>query len=106
MSIKLLILKSGENLVSEVKELVIPDTQKTYGYLLNKPQIISYDNSMFLMESSKDSEEPSVKVSLSPWIILTNDEDVLIPIDWVVTVVNPIETLEKMYAEQTNGSTN
>ena len=105
MTIKLLILKSGENIVSDVKELVIPNTEKVYGYLLNKPQKISYDNNLFLVET-KESENPSVKVSLTPWIILTNEEDVLITTDWVVTMVTPIDTLEKMYADQINGSTN
>ena len=105
MSIKLMILKSGENIVSEAKELVISDTEEVYGYLVTKPQKVSYDNSLFLVESS-DSDKPSVKVSLSPWIILSKDDDILIPKDWVVTIVNPIENLEKMYLEQTNGSAN
>ena len=43
MSIKLLYLKSGEQVISDVKELIRKDSDKVYGYVLHKPhEAVSY----------------------------------------------------------------
>ena len=39
------------------------------------------------------------EVSLIPWIALSEDEVIPIPSDWLVTMVNPVKQLEKMYIE-------
>jgi Uma2 family endonuclease len=44
--------------------------------------------------------ENSVNVVLSPWIIFTADENIPVNPDWVVTIVDPIEGLRKMYEEK------
>jgi hypothetical protein len=40
---------------------------------------------------------------MAPWIVLTSDEKIPVPLDWVVTIVEPIETIKKMYEEKVNG---
>ena len=42
MSIKLLVLKSGEDLVADVQEMVVED--KVVGYFLNKPCVVKMSN--------------------------------------------------------------
>ena len=42
MSIKLLVLKSGEDLVADVQEMVVED--KVVGYFLNKPCVVKMAN--------------------------------------------------------------
>jgi len=34
-----------------------------------------------------------------PWIPLTPDEDIPVPADWVITMVNPTAKLKEMYIE-------
>ena len=40
MSIKLTLLKSGETLISEMKELVAEKQQQAHAYLLENPHIV------------------------------------------------------------------
>ena len=55
MSIKLVLLKSGEQVIADAKELVAEE--KVCGYLLNKPQKVSATNSMLLTEEEGPSED-------------------------------------------------
>ena len=98
MSVKLFLLKSGEYVVSDGKELI--SGEKPCGYLFENPFKVVLNSPVFLAEENTES---SVQVSLSPWIILTEDKQIPIPFDWVITVVEPLETLKKMYEEQVNG---
>ena len=102
MSIKLILLKSGETLISDAKELVTED-QEVRGYLLKKPHKVSVDQSILLFEEETDITDNSVKVSLCSWIRLTDDDEILIRPDWVVTVVDPILNLKELYEEKVNG---
>jgi hypothetical protein len=101
MSVKLFLLKSGEYVVSDGKELI--SDEKPCGYLLENPFKVTLNAPIF---SAENSEESSVQVSLSPWIILTEDKQIPIPFDWVVTVVDPLQNLKNMYEEQVNGECN
>jgi len=111
MSIKLVLLKTGETLISDVKELVTQDSEtgekELCGYLFNKPHKINTNRQpIFLTESeSADSKDRSVEITLSPWILLTKDEDIPVTKDIVVTVVEPLESIVKMYESKVNGKT-
>ena len=102
MSIKLALLKSGETLICDIKELVSDD--KVCGYVLNKPHRIEYKRPILLTENQNNSSsDGEVQVSLSPWILLTSDEQIPISLDWVVTIVDPVKTILELYEEKVNG---
>jgi len=103
MSIKLALLKSGETIISDVKELFTGEDEFR-GYLFNKPHKIETRKTLLLTEEN-ETPRGDLEVSLSPWIILTSDEQIPISPDWVVTVVEPIETIKQMYEEKLNGET-
>ena len=100
MSIKLVLLKSGEQLISDAKELV--SEEKVRGYFLNQPQKVSVNRPILLTED-QSLEDVNVEITLSPWILLTSDKDIVVPTDWVVTVVEPLNSLVKMYQEKIDG---
>jgi hypothetical protein len=102
MSIKLILLKSGETLISDAKELVT-ECEEVRGYLLKKPYKVSVEQSILLFEEDIDSTDNSVKVGLTSWIPLTDDDEILIRPDWVVTLVDPILNLKDLYEEKVNG---
>ena len=104
MSVKLAVLKSGEQVIAEAKELVSKDEEKVRGYLFTRPHKVLTTQPMLLTEESKDDN--SLEVTLSPWIILSADKEVVVPTDWVVTVVEPLESVVKMYQEKTDGQNN
>ena len=101
MSVKLAVLKSGEQVIAEAKELVSKDEEKVRGYLFTRPHKVVTAQPLLLTEEAKDDN--SLEVTLSPWIILSADTEVVVPTDWVVTVVDPIESVVKMYQEKTDG---
>ncbi len=102
MSIKLAILKSGETVISDAKELIADDV--ICGYLLTDPHIVDTRKTMLLTEESQDSG--NVEISLVPWIMLTSERKVPIAKDWIVTIVEPIDTVKKIYEEKVNGQDN
>ena len=109
MSVKLLLLKSGEQILADTKELRrkednIPITDRVHGYLLNQPHKIVATKPVVLTENV--DEERNLQITLSPWILLTEDKVISIPKEWVITIVNPIESVVKMYEEKTNGQSN
>ena len=105
MSIKLLLLKSGEQVLADTKELRrkddVPISDKVSGYLLSLPHKVTANKPLVLTENV--NEERNVEITLSPWILLTEDKVMTIPKEWVITIVNPIESIVKMYGEKTNG---
>lgn len=100
MSIKLALLKSGETIISDAKELISDD--KVCGYLFNNPHKIETRKSFLLVEEN-ESPKADLEVSLSPWIILASDTQIPVPPDWIVTIVEPIQTIKEMYEEKLNG---
>ena len=99
MSVKLAVLKSGEQVIAEAKELV--SEEKVRGYLFTRPHKVVTAQPMLLTEEAQDDN--SLEVTLSPWIILSADTEVVVPTDWVVTIVEPIASVVKMYQEKTDG---
>tara|TARA_B100000925_G_C21669786_1_gene329308 strand:- start:84 stop:404 length:321 start_codon:yes stop_codon:yes gene_type:complete len=106
MSTKLLLLKSGEQVLAEAKELVRKEgdyrlVDKVYGYLLTQPHKVSANKPVVLTENV--DEERNVEITLSPWILLSDDKVMTVPKEWVITIVNPIDSVVKMYQEKING---
>ena len=105
MTVKLLLLKSGEQVLADTKELRrkddVPMIDKVYGYLLSKPHKVTANKPLVLTENV--NEERNVEITLSRLILLTDDKVMTIPKEWVITIVNPIESIVKMYEEKTNG---
>jgi uncharacterized UBP type Zn finger protein len=98
MTVKLALLKSGEDVIADVQEMILGEepNQKVVGYIFNKPCSIK----MRVREEDSDKEKTdSVKIRLTPWIILTKDTKIPVSLDWVITLVDPIDQLLKMYEE-------
>ena len=99
MSIKVALLKSGESVIADIKELVSNDN--ICGYLFENPHIISYLEPELLTEQIETSK---LKISLIPWILITSDTKIPVRSDWVITMVEPIEDIKKIYEEKINES--
>ena len=98
MAVKLAILQDKEQVIAEIKELV--DDGKPVGYLFTNPHRV-YAEKQYLTEGDEDR---SVKITLSPWILLTADREILVPKHQIVTIVEPIDSVIEMYSEKLNGS--
>jgi hypothetical protein len=102
MTIKLLLLKSGEDIISDIKEMVIGEDEdrRVVGYFLNKPCLVKMrDPSLLVEESTEEQKKTAYQVSLYPWMPLSKDSVIPVAADWVVTIVEPIVKLSEMYVE-------
>jgi hypothetical protein len=101
MSIKLAILKSGEQVIADIKEYV-DQNEKVISLLFENPYIVMFLTPELLMEGVVENPESTVshKVSFSPWIVMSEDKSMTVPVDWVVTVVEPIDWVKKSYEEK------
>ena len=102
MSIKLTLLKSGETLISEMKELVAEESQEAHAYLLENPHKVETREKTFLTEDEKKTGDFGINVVMIPWIILSADKKIAIPVDVVTTIVEPIESVKQMFIDKSN----
>ena len=99
MTVKILLLKSGEDVISDVKEMISPD-KKVIGYFLSKPCVVK------LLPKTTECNKRETSISMYPWMPLAKEKAIPLPTDWVVTMVTPIEKVETMYKEDVlNGKT-
>ena len=104
MTVKLAILKSGEDIVADIKEMVVGegDDRRVVGYVFTKPCGVS----LYSKALKVDDEEDHYQLKLFPWCPLTKNTEIPIAADWVVTIVDPIDKITQMYTKEVlkNGS--
>ena len=101
MTIKLLVLKSGEDVIADIKEMMTPDN-KVMGYFLNRPCVVKLVTNAPLSadETNPKSETKSeMVVRMHPWAPLAKENEIPLSTDWVVTMFSPVEKVLKMYKE-------
>ena len=102
MTVKLLLLKSGEDVIADVSEMAVGEDadRKVLGYFLDKPCVVKILNA----EREEESDKAAFNVSLYPWCPLAADNVIPLPVEWVVTIVEPKEKLKEMYVEDVVGN--
>ena len=101
MTIKVLLLKSGEDVIADVKEMVSSD-KKVLGYFLTKPCVIKMSNTDNLTTEeldSKSEKKSEFSVTMYPWMPIAKEKTIPLSTDWVVTMVTPVEKIYEMYQE-------
>ena len=95
MTVKLAILKSGEDIVADIKEMVVGegDDRRVVGYVFTKPCGVSLNSKALKV----DDEEDRYQVKLFPWCPLSKNTKIPITADWVVTIVDPVDKVKQMY---------
>ena len=100
MSIKLTLLKTGEQLISDMKELMAENEEKVQAYMLVNPHTYEISEKQFMTEEEKEEGDYGIDVSLLPWLILSKDKKMIIPTDSVLTVVEPLESVTQLYLDK------
>ena len=91
MSVKLLILKSYEDVIADVKEMLSGDN--VVGYFLDNP---------FIVRLEEESGDLPRRVSFYPYAPLSKDKSIPIPCDWVVSIIEPLDEVKDSYLGQLN----
>ena len=100
MAIKLILLKSGEDVIADVTEMVVGEEEdrRVIGYYLEKPCIVKMQNPQ-LQKEEGSKKQSGFQVSLFPWMPLSKDLKIPVTADWVITIVEPVTKLTEMYVE-------
>ena len=100
MTIKLLLLKSGEDIIADVTEMAVGEEEKrsVVGYFLDRPCVIRMRDPN-LIEEQGPKKQSGFQVSLFPWIPLSKDTRIPVPADWLITMVEPAYKLKEMYVK-------
>ena len=109
MTIKLALLKSGESIISDAKEIVYEDSKEVHSYLFENPHVVTTRSKVLLTEDEKsdeDNNDYSLDVVFSPWIVLTKEKNIMVPLDWVVTIVEPLSSVTQMFIDKTDSTLN
>jgi hypothetical protein len=107
MSVKLILLQSGENIVSEIKEGYFQD--KLVCYVLENPCNVFVNGTYKILDQEDDGDnENKVSISLRRWpSMLSLAKEQLTTIELspnsIVTVLDPVESLKQMYETQVLG---
>jgi hypothetical protein len=106
MSVKLAYLKTGEQVLADIKELV-DQNEKVVSLLFSNPYIVKFLTPELLFEGyvNEFDNEVEHRVAFSPWIVLSADKDIPVNPDWVISIVEPIEWVKNSYIEKMKSST-
>jgi len=105
MTVKLVMLKSGEDIVADVKEIKSAE-QEVIGYFFHDPLIVKMyepEEPTVLSEGTTNKYSSKISILFYPWIPLSAENRVPCSADWVITMVEPIENLKKLYQEKLDG---
>ena len=98
MTIKLVLLKSGEDIIADVTEMAVGEEKEKsiVGYFLDRPCVIRMRDPNLIKEEGPQKQS-GFQVSLFPWIPLSKDTRIPVPADWLITMVEPAYKLKEMY---------
>ena len=99
MTVKLALLKSGEEIISDMSEMMSGQDGggQVVGYFLNHPCRAVLTSSDVQVSEEQESTRQPVSIKLIPWMPLSKDERIPVVADWVISIVEPQDKLLEMY---------
>jgi len=99
MTVKLAILKSGEEIISDIKEGFFED--KMVNYIFENPCSVKINGSYSIYgDSDEENFKERHSITLFKWPQLSSDAIISIDPTWVVTIVEPNIQLKEMYENE------
>ena len=99
MTVKVAVLKSGENIVADIKEMVVGEGEESriVGYFFEFPYVVHIRNPELVVNGGESASPFQLEISLFTWNPLSKDHVIPVGTDWVVTIVEPVTKLKEMY---------
>ncbi len=99
MSIKLVLLKSGEKLIADAKT-AYDECDNILCYILENPCEVKVTGSYVI------NGEPQSSISLNRWPVLSKETTTQLPPDSVLVITDPVDKLTNLYTTQVLGENN
>ena len=98
MTIKLALLKSGEEVISDIGEMVT-DKKTVVGYYFTNPCRAILTTPEIDVDEDQQPDKKPVSIKLLPWLPLANEERIPVVADWVISIVEPQPKLKELYTK-------
>ena len=103
MSVQLALLKSGEEVIADIKEFRDSD-DNLVSYLFSEPYCIKIKTQEILIEA--ENAPPRHELIFFKWMGLSKDKDLIVNKDWVVCIADPHDSIVESYERRTDGRNN
>ena len=100
MSIQLALLKSGEEVIADIREFRDEANDTLVSYLFKDPYCVKIKTSQVLVE---EETRPKHELAYYKWMSLSKDDDIIVNKDWVVSITEPLDSVKKNYEDKVNG---
>ena len=100
MSIQLALLKSGEEVIADIREFRDEANDTLVSYLFKDPYCVKIKTSQVLVE---EETRPKHELAYYKWMTLSKDDDIIVNKDWVVCITEPLDSIKKNYEDKMNG---
>ena len=88
-------MKSGEEVITEVKEILDPDSKDPIGFHMHKPFRLD------IVYNAEDgiviNQQKGYQVSWFPWAPLSKERDFFLPGHHVLTAYDPLDSITEQY---------
>ena len=98
MTIKLALLKSGEEVISDIGEMVT-DKKTVVGYYFTNPCRAILTTPEIDVDEDQQPDKKPVSIKLLPWLPLANEEKIPVVADWIISIVEPQPKLKDLYTK-------
>ena len=98
MTIKLALLKSGEEVISDIDEMMT-DKKAVVGYYFTNPCRAILTTPEIDVDEDQQPDKKPVSIKLIPWLPLANEEKIPVVADWVISIVEPQPKLKELYTK-------
>ena len=98
MTVKLALLKSGEEVISEITEM-ITEKQVVVGYYFENPCRAILTTPEIEVDEEQALAKKPVSIKLLPWLPLADEEKIPVVADRVISIVEPQPKLKDLYTK-------
>ena len=103
MTIQIALLKSGEEVIADIKEFRDSD-ENLVSYLFSEPYCIKIQTREVLIEA--DNAPSKHELIFYKWMGLSKDKDLIVNKDWIVCIADPHESILESYGKRADGRNN
>ena len=100
MSVQIALLKSGEEVIGDIKEFRDSE-DNLVSYLFSEPYCIKIQTREILVEA--DNAPPKHELIFYKWMGLSKDKDIIVNKDWVVCITDPLDSIVESYEKRNYG---
>lgn len=100
MSVQLALLKSGEEVIADIKEYRDSE-DNLVSYFFGEPHCIKINTQEVLIEA--EDSPPKHEIIFYKWMGLSKDKDIIVNKDWVVCITDPLDAIVESYGKRNDG---